>query len=325
MVINKFNGNVFGIVLVLFSAIVSFAQEKQKTTVVFNNEKKQWAVAERNNVYCAGYIQTAPINTNFELVGAVDENEQYLYSQNEFVYVNQGSSNGVKVGDVYSVVRPRGPVKSKLSNKKGNLGFYVQEVGAVEIVRVRGDVSVARVKSSCDNFLLGDLLQPMENRVAPKAQERPALDIFAEPNGKSVGRIVMGRDSREVFGREQIVYIDLGAEDNVRVGDYLTVFRPLGKGGVKNLYQEETIKPQDSEYGSETYQGSPFSNMSQRRSGNTAERNVVTTKNAKTRRPAGLRKVVGDMIILNVKEKTATALILRNALEIHNGDFVEIQ
>jgi hypothetical protein len=325
VVINKFNGKVFAIVLVLFSAIVSFAQEKQKTTVVYNQDKKQWAVAERNNVYCAGYIQTAPINTNFELVGAVDENEQYLYSQNEFVYVNQGSSNGVKVGDVYSVVRPRGPVKSKLSNKKGNLGFYVQEVGAVEIVRVRGNVSVARVKSSCDNFLLGDLLQPMENRVAPMAKERPALDIFAEPNGKTVGRIVMGRDSREVFGREQIVYIDLGAEDNVRVGDYLTVFRPLGKGGVKNLYQEETIKPQDSEYGSETYQGSPFSNTSQRRSGNTAEGSVVTTKDAKKRRPAGLRKVVGDMIILNVKEKTATALILRNALEIHNGDFVELQ
>jgi len=72
--------------------MISFAQEKQKSTVVYSNEKKQWAVAERNNVYCAGYIQTAPINTNFELVEEVDENEQFLYSKNEFVLVNQSST-----------------------------------------------------------------------------------------------------------------------------------------------------------------------------------------------------------------------------------------
>lgn len=326
VIISKFNGKVFSssFIMVLFLAIFSFAQDSPKSTVIYNQEKKQWSVAERNNVYCAGYIQTAPINTNFELVGAKDENEQFLYSQNQFVYVNQGSGNGVKVGDTFSVVRPRGQVKTKFS-EKGKLGHFVQEVGSVEIIRVRSNVSVAKVKNSCDNFLMGDLLQPMETRSVPVSKARPALDHFAESNGKTVGRIIFGRENREVFGRDQIVYIDLGAEDSVKIGDYLTIFRPLGKGGILNLYDEETVNPQDSDYGSETFQGSPYSSMSQRKAGETAEGKVVTTKNAKTRRPTGLRKVVGDMIILNVKEKTATALILRNAQEIHNGDFVEIQ
>jgi hypothetical protein len=31
------------------------------------------------------------------------------------------------------------------------------------------------------------------------------------------------------------------------------------------------------------------------------------------------------MVILNVKERTATALITRNAQEIHTGDWVEVQ
>jgi hypothetical protein len=31
------------------------------------------------------------------------------------------------------------------------------------------------------------------------------------------------------------------------------------------------------------------------------------------------------MVILNVKERTATALITRNAGEIHTGDMVEVQ
>ena len=37
------------------------------------------------------------------------------------------------------------------------------------------------------------------------------------------------------------------------------------------------------------------------------------------------RKVVGEAVVLNVKEKTATVVITRNAQEIHPGDGVEIQ
>ena len=52
---------------------------------------------------------------------------------------------------------------------------------------------------------------------------------------------------------------------------------------------------------------------------------MVTTEKAKEDRPANLRKVVGEMVILNVKEKTATAVITRTAQEIHTGDWVEVQ
>jgi hypothetical protein len=50
----------------------------------------------------------------------------------------------------------------------------------------------------------------------------------------------------------------------------------------------------------------------------------VTTAKAKEGRPS-IRKVVGEMVVLNVKEKTATAVIVRNAQEIHTGDYVEVQ
>jgi hypothetical protein len=65
--------------------------------------------------------------------------------------------------------------------------------------------------------------------------------------------------------------------------------------------------------------------MSPRNDGGTAEGAIVTTPKVKTKRPNNLRKVVGEMIILNVKERTATAMIVRNAQEIHTGDMVEVQ
>jgi hypothetical protein len=324
---SKFKAKVLGMTLLVFSILtgISFAQNTEvKPTVIWNQDGKKMSVAERNNVYCAGYIQNSPINTGFEIVGANEEREQYVYSQGNYIYVNQGASNGIKVGDVYSVIRPRGKVKSRDSGKR-QLGTYVEEVGSVEIVRVKDSVSVARIKNSCENFLLGDLLKPWENRTAPAYSQRPALDIFANASGKANGRIVMTRGGGETAARDQIVYIDLGAEDGVQVGDYLTVYRPLGKGGAVNIHRDETMSTQDDDYKSETFKGSDFSIMAPRRAGENAGGKRVTTTDAKKGRPANLRKVVGEMVILNVKERTATALVTRNAQEIHTNDLVEIQ
>ena len=280
-------------------------------------------VAERNNVYCAGYVQTSAIDTSRKIVGGVEEQEQFNYTQNNVVYINAGANSGVNVGDMFSVMRPRGQVNTRWT-RKGNLGFYVQEVGALEVIRVKREVSVARVKTSCDNMMLGDLVQPMQVRVAPEYRQRQSLDLYADPTGKAVGRLFMARDNAEAIARDFIVYIDLGAEDNVQVGDYLTVFRPLGDGNPFFGDWGESASARD-DFGSFEYKGSRFSNQTARKSGEHAKGRVVTTEKAKKDRPAGLRKVVGEMVILNVKERTATALITRNAQEIHTGDWVEVQ
>jgi hypothetical protein len=318
---------------VLASASGAFAQEPFRQPppratptpkLVINQIQRDLPVAARNNLYCAGYIQNTPVNTDFELVGASDEREQNMYSENDYVYISRGANGGVKIGDMFAVTRPRGKFRTKFS-RKGTLGIYVQEVGAVEVVSVKSDVSVARVVTSCDNFLLGDLLQPIPARVSPLFQQRPMFDLFAEPTGKAQGRIVMARDGREALSAEQIVYIDLGAEDSVQVGDYLTIYRPLGTGGVLNSDQHIALSARDDGFQSKTYRGGKFSNQAPRKEGSEAEGDLVSRREAKSRRPRGLRKIVGEMVILNVKERTATALITRNAQEIHTGDMVELQ
>ncbi|MEO8650346.1 MAG: FlgT C-terminal domain-containing protein [Acidobacteriota bacterium] len=312
-----------GAVLTLFAGSAA-AQQPRATPSLVIEGPRDMRVAERNNLYCAGYVQTAPVNTDNRIVGAVEEQEQFYYSQNNFVYINAGAAKGVKPGDMFTVIRPRGTVNTKLS-RKDDLGFYVQEVGALEVVRVKNDVSVARVKTSCNGLMLGDLIQPMQERMSPMFRQRPPLDLFSEPSGKAAGRVFMARDNQEMLGRDQIVYIDLGAEDNVQVGDYLTVFRPLGKGNLFVSDEDESIEARNSDYGSDKYKGGHFSNQAPRKSGDRARGRVVTTEKAKEDRPASLRKVVGEMIILNVRERTATAVIIRNAQEIHTGDWVEVQ
>lgn len=320
---NTFFNRIAASALAAASLLAVGAQAQSVNTQMVAPQSRSFRVAEGNNVYCAGYVTTSPISTDRRIVGGWNEQDGWLYSQANVTYLNLGSNSGVKAGDVFSVVRPRGQVKTRWT-RKGDLGMYVQEVGSVEVVRVKADYSVAKVKVSCDNILLGDLVRPIEARAAPAFAQRPALDLFSDPSGKATGRLFMAKDNREVLGRENIVYVDLGAEDSVRAGDYLTVYRPLGKGNPYDKDINESVSARDSGFQSLEYRGGRFSNQAARKSGENARGRVVTSEKAKEDRPF-IRKVVGEMIVLNVKEKTATALIVRNAQEIHTGDYVEVQ
>lgn len=328
MKFQKFFSKSFGILfvgLLVFSVTISAQDSKEKKpTLVITRQTQELPVAGANNLYCAGLVQTAKVNTSNKIVSAEDEQEQNVYSQGDNVYINMGSNKGVQVGDMFSVIRPRGRVNTKWT-KKNDLGFYVQEVGALEVVKVKNEVAVARVKTSCDNILLGDLVQPIQSRNSPVFVQRPMLDVFGEPTGKARGRIFMSRDNLELLGREQIVYIDLGTEDGVNVGDYLTIFRPLGKGGLFDKVQKGMLDNREDGFQSDRFKGGTFSNQTGRKRGDEAGGSVETTEEAKEDRPNDLRKVVGEIVILNVTQKTATAIIVRTAQEIHTGDWVELQ
>lgn len=285
--------------------------------------KRPMPVAVGNNLYCAGYIQSSSISAANRIVGGQDEAEKYSYAQNDFLYINMGHDKGIRVGDVFSVVRPRGSVRSKWSSK-GDLGFYVQEVGAVEVIDVKPTVSVARVKASCDAFYLGDLVQPTEVRISPVSVARPPLDRFDQGTGRASGRILMSRDGAEMLSRDFIAYVDLGVDDHVKVGDHLTIYRSLEKGNLTKHPNHEILSPSSGGFESPRYHGGKFSNQAPRRSGDHAGGSVITTDEAKEGRPY-LRKVVGEAVVLNVREKTSTVVITRTGQEIHTGDHVEIQ
>ena len=295
-----------------------------EATLVKEMAKGPAAVAGANNLYCAGYIQQSAMSTANRIIGGQDEADQFTYSQNDFLYINMGRDKGVSVGDVFAVVRPRGEVRSKWS-RKTDLGYYVQEVGALEVVKVKQEMSAVRVKVSCDSFMLGDLVQLVEKRTSPRYDRGETLDIFGDASGKAMGRVLMSRDLGEMITRDQIAYVDLGADDSVRVGDKLTVFRPLDKGNLTKHPDRESVSSRDYGFESDIYKGGKYSNQSSGKSGDKANGQEVRTRDVRNERPSGMRKVVGEAVVLNVKERTATVVITRTAQEIHTGDWVEIK
>jgi hypothetical protein len=284
-------------------------------------------VARDSELYCAGYIEQNPSYGGLSLVGGAQEQEKNTYAFGDFVYINGGAQAGVKVGQEFTVVRPRGQFQSDLSSKKGSLGVFTEELGRLRVVSVKGSASVAQVVQSCEQMLLGDLLKPAEVRsTAPSMGENAKFDQFSDPSGKQRGHIVLARDAREMASLEQIVYVDLGTEDNVRAGDRLTIFRKAGKGRVVD-YPEEITPSASGGFQSDVFKGGKFSNKSQRVKDSKSDPfgPPIETPEIKRTRPEMPRKVVGELVIINVQGRAATAIITRAGQEIHTGDEVEIQ
>jgi hypothetical protein len=295
-------------------------------TLVAPEARRPAPAARASESACGGFIEQTPQAAIGQIVGAEQERERHTFAEGNLVYINAGAQAGVKVGQEFTVVRPRGQFHSKFSLKGGSLGVYTQEVGRLRVVRVRDRVAVAEVRVACSDLLLGDLLRPAQERPIPHARAETALDRFAEPTGKPNGRLVLARDGREMVSRDDVVFVDLGAEDGLKVGDYLTVFRPLNHGTLVRHRDEQAANARRG-YESEEFRGGGFSNQTQRLKDVDGSKygETVKTPAIKRARPAVPRQVVGELVILRVEGRTATAVVTRVAQEIHTGDAVEVQ
>jgi hypothetical protein len=301
-------------------------QQAERPTANFPVERIPGVVARESEVACAGFIEQTPPNDRFEIVGAEDEALNRLFAEGDYVFINTGAQQGAQVGQEFSVVRPRGQFRSKFSGKRGSLGIFTQEIGRVRVVRVRDQVSVALVVASCDNLLLGDLLRRVPSRATPASRAGAELDHFAEPTGKQAGRIVLARDNRESVSLDHVIFIDLGAEDNLKPGDYLTVYRPISKGTIVKPGNELAANARRG-FESDHKQGGGFSIQAQRVKDVDGSKydTTVKTPEIRRRRPPVPRRVLGEIVVLHVEGRTATAVVTRAAQEIHTGDYVEVQ
>jgi hypothetical protein len=314
-------------------AFTTSAQTEQKAQLILPNANQQQRVADKSRLYCAGYIRYQRLPEMPEIVGALEEQEQRRYSDGDVVYINAGSQQGIREGQNFQIIRPRGDVKGTLKEKRGFIGTYIQEVGQLQVFKVRENTSAAQITLTCDTALLGDLLAPVPDREAPLERSAGSLDVFADPSGKQNGRLIMAKDNREMVTHNDVVYIDLGSEDKIKAGDYLTIYRELGTGNITRVDDEEMGRNRATGFQSDRFRGGGIGLQANRAKDETAfvdahgryRYRPITTREVKRHRPLMPRKIVGEMVIIDVQTRTATAIITRVAGEVHTGDWVEIQ
>jgi hypothetical protein len=253
-------------------------------------------------VYCSDFVTSDLGGDDTRLISGEQSNAKIVFGLRDYVYISKGSNQGVRVGDRYSVIRPEiDPTDVQWFKWQNQLhkamGTYYRDKGQLKVVHVQPNVSTAEVTFTCDFLQRGDYVRPLQPRPSPPYKTDAVFDRFAPVSGKSVGMLVFGKEFTQSYGKFSTVYVNLGTNQSVNVGDYLRIFRYQGSHSETAPYYADY---QYSMYG--------FGSTPQRYQWNDLP-----------------REILGEGIVLNVGPNSCTMLITLSHAEMFAGDYVEIE
>jgi hypothetical protein len=271
------------------------------------------AVPRPSDMYCSGIITTEAVPHDTVLITGEQSNYKIIFNEGDYVYINRGSDQGVKPGDEFSVVRA---VKDAYGIEwtkwewsiLHKMGTVWEDEGRVRVISARQGVSIGQVENECDYLQRGDILLPFTPRPAPPLKTEANFDRFAPSNGKPMAMVITGKKFQAQVGNNDIIYVNLGSSQNVKVGDYFRIFRFQGT-------QHETDY-QTPRYSFDMEQGDAVPDVGIYGFG------AAPKKYTWTNTP---REDVGEGIVLRTGPNSSTVLITFALREIFPGDYVEIE
>jgi outer membrane protein OmpA-like peptidoglycan-associated protein len=296
------------VLLMLVMATVAAAQQGQAPQASAPQAKLTNIVTRQqaptySDVYCAGFITNQPLPKVAYVAGGWGTPHEVRFVDREYVYL-EGS--GFSVGAQYSIIRQeRDPNRYETFRGQAallrHLGRAYSDVGRVRVVAVRNNMAITQVEFNCTDIMEGDAAIPFAERQTPALHAQINFDRFALPNGKLAGRIVLAKDFDSLLGMGRKVYLNVGSNQGVKVGDYFRAVRTYSS------YR-------DDEADNLSFKASFYD-----------DRQI----------PAGLfpysrlrdlpRISLGEMIVLSVSPTSSTAMITLSLDEIHLGDGVELE
>jgi hypothetical protein len=263
------------------------------------------------DLYCAGFIskQILP-DANF-VAGGLQTPTTTKFTRGDMIYLE---GNGFSAGAEYEIVRALKdvneyemyPGEAKLLKETGQ---PYEEVGRVKIVDTRSKVAIGQIEYSCDGINPGDTAIPFAEKQAVTFHTPIRFDRFLPTSSKLSGRIVMGKDFDSELGTGQKVYLNVGANQGVKIGDFFRAVRS---------YEADLHDPVDSlsfkaAIAEDTQKKTPSVDPAMFTKGNGP---VIHVKDLP-------RRAVGEIVIIGVTNTTATGMIVFALEDVHAGDGVE--
>lgn len=285
--------------LILFFAAFVAAQQLQ---AVQNPALNIGNTPTPADLYCSGFITTQHVPDSHLVLAGYNSPDQTRYAGPlDVVYIR---GKDLKEGDRYEIVRHVKDPNHYEFFKGQQAAIHAAgqpyfEIGYVRIIEVQNQTGIARPELSCADIVPGDIAVPFVERQAP-AFRNVTLKRFAPPNGKTQGRIIMANDFDSFVGTKYKVYLNIGSDKGIKVGDYLRVTRTYS-----HSYHD------------------PEASLAMKASA--VEDTQADHYHISGAELASLpRLTLGDMVVLTVHKKSATAMILTALQDIRVGDGVEL-
>lgn len=186
------------------------------------------------DIYCYGYIG----DPNEPMPNSVHsyEDSETRYEEGairqeigggtgDLVYITGGTGTGLIAGETYILVVPDEFITEPRS--KQMIGRHYEYIGQLKVLCTDDSRARGIITQACTSVKVGTKIRPMPQIPIPLARI-PSLPGFCDPSsGKTTGSIVhaQGGTWLVALGEGQLVQVNLGRDDQINPGDFLTVFR----------------------------------------------------------------------------------------------------
>jgi hypothetical protein len=199
-------------------------------------------VGSEYDVYCFGYLgdprEVLPnrvtgfedADTHFEPGAVVQEMGGGV---GDLVFIDGGTATGLVAGETYLAVTPETIIAHP--ETKSQLGQHYQYRGQIKILCADERHARGIITQACYDVKYGSRLKPLPQIPIPVARI-PNMPSFCDPQtGGKRGYIVNAEGGwSDVLGEGILVEVNLGRDDAVQPGDFLTVWRPSLHNGQPN-------------------------------------------------------------------------------------------
>ncbi|MGA3093009.1 MAG: hypothetical protein ABSD75_30820 [Terriglobales bacterium] len=264
------------------------------------------------DIYCAGFITKDRIADANYVNGGLETPTATKFENGEMIYL---AGSGYQVGNLYSIVREMRdsneyeiyPGERKILAAAGH---PYGEIGRVRVIDIRSHSAIGQVEFSCDPINPGDVAIPFVEKQPVSFHVPGHFDRFAPANGKLTGRVILGKDFDSVLGTGMKLYLNMGSNQGVKIGDYFRVVRSY-TSDLRDPVDSLSFKAQTSE---DTQVRPP-----------TFEANRFTKTKGPNIHVGDLpRRAVGEVVVLGVTPTSSSAMIVFALEDVYAGDTVEL-
>jgi hypothetical protein len=264
------------------------------------------------DIYCAGFLTKDRVPDANYVNGGLQTPTSTKFETGELVYL---AGSGYQAGQLYSIIREMRdaneyeiyPGERKVLAAAGR---PYGEIGRVRVVDTRSHSAIAQVEFSCDPINPGDVAVPFVEKPPVTFHVPGHFDRFAPANGKLSGRIVLGKDFDGVLGTGMKLYMNMGSNQGVKVGDYFRVVRSYS-ATLRDPVDSLSFKAQTSE-------------DTQVRPPTFEAKRFTKTKGPNIHVGDLPRRGVGEVVVLNVTPTASSAMVVFALEDVYAGDTVEL-
>jgi hypothetical protein len=265
-----------------------------------------------SDLYCSGFISknTLP-DANF-VAGGLETPTTTKFTRGDMIFLE---GTGYTTGAEYEVIRALRdaneyemyPGQKKLLKETGQ---PYEEVGRLKIIDTRNKTAIGQIEYACDGVNPGDTTIPFAEKQLLNFHDPIRFDRFLPASSKVSGRIVMGKDFDSELGTGHKVYINVGANQGVKIGDYFRAVRPYD-ADLKDPVDSLSFKAALAE---DSQKKTPSVDPAMFTKGNGP---VIHVRDLP-------RRAVAEIVIIGVTNTTATGMIVFSMEDVHAGDHVEL-